>query len=141
MFGILPVQWQNWNQNVTTDDVPTSFVRPICTVVCGGNNLWRGFKEPIYFGISDDGYFQAFVPQNDAWPKGGPTVGMEAFDTPGWIQGVEMIKGWTEGPREINYECVLDWCTFNSSEQAYWNLGPENRWSGPISVQYPEIPM
>lgn len=143
MFGVLPTQWDEWNQAVTSDALPTSFPDPICAVVCGGNNLWRGVKHPIYYGITDDGYYVIYVPVAPGWPKTGPANGMEGFDTPGLIQAIEASKGWRDYPagESIVYEQTLDWCTFNSSEQAYWNLGVENSWGPVINVGYPATPL
>lgn len=137
MFGVLPVVWPDWNVQQLSGSVDLDINGPICVQAQGGNNLWRGFKKPIYYGLDDRGYFVVYCPANGGWPANGYALGIEGFDTPGWIQGEEMIKGWTDGPREVNYECVLDWCTFNSSEQAYWNLGKENTYGRPIKVPYP----
>lgn len=120
MFGTLPVVWDDWNREYFPDNVEYQQRAPICLKANGGNNLWRAYREPIYFGLDSDGNFVVYAPKSQ---------GLEGFDTPGVIQGREMVAGW-RGPAEVPVtEFKLDWCTFYSPVQTYWNLGKQNTWS------------
>lgn len=137
MVWITPAPQANFNVTRSSADRDFNIRDKVCLLMLAGNNLYRGFRKPIFWGLDDRGYFVGYFPANPDFPKGGPVVGVESVDTPGWVRGTLMLKGMVEPvPQdEVVTEWRLDWCTNYSTEQAYWNLDEKvNSWNK-ISVK------
>lgn len=134
---IFPKARANWNMTNDPNDLQPVPVGTACSLAIGMNNLWRGVREPIFFGLDDDGYFIAYVPDCPNWPKPDHSTAFVELITPGLEENLKAMKGWEPFPTEedVTTEWKLDLLTLQSNVRGYWNLGRENTMAQAVNVR------